>query len=261
MQRSERRSAERDHRAVRTLTESDYLLSVGEKFETDQCLLSIFSSGDGVIRAEVINPKEAPQELADNEIRRCWLHVILDVATREVLGRVISETADADHSKALLRIATRDKTKEKVRYGCKQDAVPPVRLGLSLADNGTATRNADVYAGQLGMGMAVMTARAHQPMDKQMVERLFGTTQWDVLNFRPGYTGSRPGELTGYEPKPSAEISHDDLYGKRRFEWHLRKIRALQDGVSPKVPGDFEDELRWNEDLIAVPLSEKDRNE
>ncbi|MCD1620484.1 hypothetical protein ACFSDD_00795 [Salipiger marinus] len=46
----------------------------------------------------------------------------------------------------------------------------------------------------------------HQPMDKQMVERLFGTTQWDVLNFRPGYTGSRPGELTGNEPKLSAKI-------------------------------------------------------
>ncbi|GHC18293.1 hypothetical protein GCM10007291_16180 [Gemmobacter nanjingensis] len=29
--------------------------------------------------------------------------------------------------------------------------------------------------------------------------------------------------------------------------------------MSPKVPGDFEDELRWNEDLIAVHLSEKDR--
>jgi len=188
-------------------------LAFGEKFEWDQCLLSIFTSGDGVTRAEVINPKEAPQELTDNEIRRCWLHLIIDVATREVLGWVISETADADHSKALLRMATRDKTKEKVRYGCKQDPVPPVRLGLALADNGTATRNADVYAGQLGMGMTVMTARAHQPMDKQMVERLFGTTQWDVLNFRPGYTGSRPGELTGYEPKPSAEISHDDLYG------------------------------------------------
>lgn len=188
-------------------------LAFGEKFEWDQCLLSIFSSGNGVVRAEVIDPKEAPQELADNEIRRCWLNVILDVATREVLGWVISETADADHSKALLRMATRDKTKEKVRYGCKQDPAPPVRLGLALADNGTATRNAEVYASQLGMGMTVMTARAYQPMDKQFVERLFGTTQWDVLNFRPGYTGSRPGELTGYEPKPSAEISHDDLYG------------------------------------------------
>jgi len=188
-------------------------LAFGEKFEWDQCLLSIFSTGDGVIRAEVIDPKKAPQELADNEIRRCWLHLIIDVATREVLGWVISETADADHSKALLRMATRDKTKEKVRYGCKQDPVPSVRLGLALADNGTATRNAGVYAGQLGMGMTVMTARAYQPMDKQMVERILGTLQWDVLNFRPGYTGSRPGELTGYDPKSSAKLSHDELYG------------------------------------------------
>lgn len=188
-------------------------LAFGEKFEWDQCLLSIFSTGDGVVRAQVIDPKEAPVELVDNEIRRCWLHLIIDVATREVLGWVISETADADHSMALLRMATRDKTKEKIRYGCKQDPVPPVRLGLALADNGTATRNATVYASQLGMGMTVMTARAHQPMDKQVVERLFGTIQWDVLNFMEGYTGSRPGELTGYDPKGSAVISNDDVFG------------------------------------------------
>lgn len=51
----------------------------------------------------------------------------------------------------------------------------------------------------------------------------------------------------------------DELSIKRRFEWHLRKLRALRDGVSPQVPDDFEDELRWNEDLFAVPLSERDR--
>ena len=57
-----------------------------------------------------------------------------------------------------------------------------------------------------------------------------------------------------------ADPDENEFALKRRFEWHLRKLRALQDGVSPKIPGDFEDELRWNEDLIAVPLSEKDRN-
>ncbi|MBU3033760.1 hypothetical protein [Tritonibacter mobilis] len=50
-------------------------LAFGEKFETDQCLLSIFTSGDGVVRAKVMDPKQAPQELADNEVRRCWLHL------------------------------------------------------------------------------------------------------------------------------------------------------------------------------------------
>lgn len=188
-------------------------LAFGEECEIDQCLLSIMSCGDGKVRAEIVDPNEVPKELADNEIRRCWLHVIIDVATREVLGWIISETADADHSKALLRMATRDKTKEKVRYGCKHDPVPAVRLGHTLADNGTATRNSEIYAAQLGMGMTVKTARAYQPVDKQIVERVFGTLQWEVLNFRPGYTGSRPGELTGYDPKASAKITHDDLYG------------------------------------------------
>ena len=187
-------------------------LAFGEEFEWDQCLLSIFTGGDGKVRAEIVDPQEVPQELADHELRRCWLNVIIDVATREVLGWILSESADADHSKALLRMATRDKTKEKVRYGCKQDPVPAVRPAHSLADNGSATRNADVYASQLGMGMTVKTARAHQPLDKQIVERLLGTVQWDVLNFLPGYTGSRPGELTGYDPKGSAKITHDDLY-------------------------------------------------
>ena len=56
-----------------------------------------------------------------------------------------------------------------------------------------------------------------------------------------------------------ADPDEDEFALKRRFEWHLRKLRALRDRVSPKVPGDFEDELRWNEDLIAVHLSEKDR--
>lgn len=188
-------------------------LAYGEKFEWDQYLISMFTSGDGVLRAKVIDPNKGVEELEDNEVRRCWLHVIIDVATREILGWIMSETADSDHSMALLRMATRDKTKEKVRFGCKQDPAPPVGLGLGVADNGSATRNAAVYAAQLGMGGTVMTARARQPLDKMVIERMFGTLQWDVLNFSHGYTGSRPGELTGYEPKEMAKLSHDALYG------------------------------------------------
>ncbi|MCZ4270561.1 Mu transposase C-terminal domain-containing protein [Rhodobacteraceae bacterium G21628-S1] len=235
-------------------------LAFGEKFETDQCLLSIFTSGDGVVRAKVIDPKQAPQELADNEVRRCWLHLIIDVATREVLGWIISETADADHTKALLRMATRDKTKEKVRYGCKQEPVPPVRLGLALADNGTATRNADVYASQIGMGMIVMTARAYQPLDKQVVERVFGTLQWQVLNTLPGYTGSRPGELTGYDPKNSAKLSHDQLYGiiTRYFidEYPFRPHRGT--GMNGATPRQKREEARKRYGAIEAP-SQRDR--
>ena len=93
------------------------------------------------------------------------------------------------------------------------DAAPPAGLLLQSADNGSATRNGSVYAGQLGAGAIVMPGRTYHAPDKPFVERPFGTLQWQVLNFLPGYAGSRPGELEGYDPKASAKLTHDQLYG------------------------------------------------
>lgn len=84
---------------------------------------------------------------------------------------------------------------------------------LAVADNGSATRNRRIYAGQLGLNMAVMTGRTYHSNDKPYVERPFGTLQWQVLNFLPGYTGSRPGELSGADPIAAAALSPDGLYG------------------------------------------------
>lgn len=188
-------------------------LLFGEEFEWDQVLLSVFTRNDGTLGAEVIDPKTAPEELGDNEVCRCWLHVILDDGTRMPLGWIIAESADADHSLALLRMATRDKTKEKVRYGCQNDPAPPVRLCLGSADNGSATRNSEVYSAQLGMDMVVQTNRTYHANDKPYIERLFGTMQGKVLSVLPGYTGSHPKHLPGYDSKGAAKVTHDQLYG------------------------------------------------
>ena len=185
----------------------------GEKAEIDQVYLSIFTDGSGTVRAQEIDPSQVGEELEENEIRRLWLHCMFDIATRMCLAWIIAESADADHSLALLRMATRDKTREKVRYGCKLDPAPPAGLLLQSADNGSATRNGSVYAGQLGAGAIVMPGRTYHAPDKPFVERPFGTLQWQVLNFLPGYAGSRPGELEGYDPKASAKLTHDQLYG------------------------------------------------
>jgi hypothetical protein len=185
----------------------------GEHLETDQYYVSVFTQEDGTLGAEVIDPKTAPQELGENEVCRLWLHVIIDVATRMPLGWIIAETADADHTMALLRMATRDKTKEKVRYDCKNDPAPPVRLAMVSADNGSATRNSRVYAAQLGMGMVVKANRTYRANDKPFIERLFGTMQGKVLSVLPGYTGSHPKHLPGYDSKGGAKVTHDQLYG------------------------------------------------
>ncbi|MFC3084571.1 hypothetical protein [Tabrizicola soli] len=188
-------------------------LMYGEKAEIDQTYLSIFTDGKGALCARNIDPAKEGEALENNEIRRLWLHFMVDIATRLPLAWIIAESADADHSHALLRMATRDKTKERIRYGCKNDPAPPAGLLLTSADNGTAIRNSTVYGSELGIGAIVLTGRIYHATDKPFVERTFGPIQWKVLNFLPGYTGSRPGELEGYDPKASAEITHDALYG------------------------------------------------
>ncbi|MCR8825239.1 integrase catalytic domain-containing protein [Pseudosulfitobacter koreensis] len=188
-------------------------LKYGETCPTDQYLLSIFTDAKGNTGIKKIDPKKANDPLEEGEISRLWLFYMLDLATRLPLAWTLAESADGDHQKKLLRMALRDKTREKVRYGCNREPAPPVSLALVKSDNGTAARNADVYASQLGLGTAVVTGRAYNSTDNTYVERMFGTLQWKVLNFLPGYTGSRPGELNGYDGQKKAEITPDALMG------------------------------------------------
>ena len=52
----------------------------------------------------------------------------------------------------------------------------------------------------------------------------------------------------------------DEIGIKRRFEGHLRKLRALRNGVQPQILDDFSDALRWEGDLSEVQISSNDRN-
>lgn len=188
-------------------------LQYGETCLTDQCLLSIFTDAKGHTKVKKISRKRANDPLEKGEIRRLWLFYMLDLATRLPLAWLLAESADGDHQKKLLRMALRDKTSEKIRYGCDREPAPPVSLSLVKSDNGTAARNSDIYASQLGMGTTVMTGRAYHSTDNPFAERPFGTLQFKVLNFLPGYTGSRPGELNGYDGQKNAEITPDALMG------------------------------------------------
>ena len=67
-------------------------LMFGEKAETDQVYLSIFVNDKGLTDARELDPKEEGEELAPNEIRRVWLHYMLDIATRYPLAWVWKQT-------------------------------------------------------------------------------------------------------------------------------------------------------------------------
>lgn len=188
-------------------------LKYGQRVATDQVYLSIFTNDQGNVDFRPLSKADIDTELAENEICRLWLHVMFDVATRLALAWVLTETADSDAQMQLLRMATRDKTREKLRYGCVNDPAPAVGLSLVQSDNGTATRNAKIYQGQLGLGSSVMMGRTYHSSDNPFAESAIGTLQWDLLNFLPGYTGSRPGELSAYDGKKEATLTKDNLMG------------------------------------------------
>ncbi|MCV2893729.1 transposase family protein [Lentibacter sp. XHP0401] len=235
-------------------------LSYGENVQVDQVYLSIFTNTDGTVEAKRIDPKKVSEDLEKDEIRRLWLHVMIDIATRLPLAWIISKTADADHTEALLRMATRDKIREKIRYGCKKDPAPAVRIRKFEADNGTATRAAVIYGRQLGAGMTIIPGRTYHASDKPHVETLFGTMQWQVLNFLPGYTGSRPGELKDYDPKGSTEVTHDEIYGTltRYFVDEYAHTAHRGTGMFSATPWEKYQEVRETYRTIEPP-SQKER--
>ncbi len=188
-------------------------LKYGQRVATDQVYLSIFTNDQGNVDFRPLAKADIDTELAQNEICRLWLHVMFDVATRMPLAWVLTETADSDAQRQLLRMATSDKKREKLRYGCVKDPAPAVGLSLVQSDNGTATRNAKIYQSELGIGTSIMMGRTYHSSDNPFVESAIGTLQWEVLNFLPGYTGSRPGELSAYDGKKKATLTKDNLMG------------------------------------------------
>lgn len=189
-------------------------LLIGELVEIDEVHLSL------VVTAKVCglweklgDPEKRALEDADEVIRtRLTLLVMLDVATRMPLAWVISDEPRAEATLALLRMATRDKTKEKIRYGCSGVVADAVGFGMVKTDNGPGLRNAAVKSAVLGAGGVSVDVRVYSPTDKPFIERHFGTLESVLLKILHGYTGRRPGDLPGYDANKNGVLDIDTLY-------------------------------------------------
>ncbi|PVA09372.1 hypothetical protein DC366_14740 [Pelagivirga sediminicola] len=189
-------------------------LMIGEFCEMDECRASLITSAKakGYWQTLSEDTKKA-MEWADEEIRsRLSILVMIDIATRMPVGWVVSEQPKAEATMQLLRMATRDKTREKRIYGCEGEAVPAMGLGMVRNDNGTGLRNAEVKSALMGIASANTDVRTHASADKPYVERMFGTTESVLLKLLHGYTGRKAGELPGYDAKASGVLDIDLLY-------------------------------------------------
>lgn len=190
-------------------------LMIGDFVEIDECKISLMATVKERGLWQTLS-KEEQITLAeiDNLIQtRLWLVVVLDVATRMPLGWALSDGPSTEATLAAVRMATREKTREKVLYGCKRDPMPIVGLLQLRSDNGTGVRNANTKTAFLGLNAQSVDMRAYHGVEKPHLERMFGSIESILFQLIHGYTGRRAGALPGYDPIKNGVLDCAEIYG------------------------------------------------
>jgi putative transposase len=190
-------------------------LMIGELVEIDECKLSLITvvKKKGWWERLSANDQAALEEIDEIIRTRLWLVLMLDVATRMPLAWVLTGTPSKAATLEAIRMATRDKTREKVIYGCECDPIPAAGIGSIMGDNGYGIRNAAVKAATLGILGQSVDARSYHGVDKPYLERMFGSMESILINMIHGYTGRRAGALPGYDPIKNGVLDCEELYG------------------------------------------------
>jgi hypothetical protein len=185
----------------------------------------------------------------------------------------IAENPNNEATLALFRMATRDKTAEKMRYGCSGHPAAPVGLMHVKNDNGTGLRNSATVGALMGIGSINTISRTYASTDRAVIERFFGTLEMDIFKMLPGYTGGRPGELPGYDAQANGVITVEQLHeivtkyfideypstrhygvgmgGRRPFEVY-KAINETRGQIPPIDPHKRRIHLGWEQDVTPT---------
>ncbi|MDF1710503.1 MAG: hypothetical protein P1U72_20640 [Paracoccaceae bacterium] len=195
-------------------------------------------------------------EAADKYIRKRLHFVILfDVASRMPLAWIITENPNSDATLALLRMGTRDKIRERIRYGCVNEPAYGCGLLLLRNDNGVGLRNSAVISSLMGIGTFNGVTRTYSPTDRAHDERFFGTIESCFFKVMPGYTGRRPGEIPGYDAITNGVVDVETLYGMlTRYlvdEYPFQRHYGV--GMFGRRPWDVYREINETRGQVPVP--------
>lgn len=190
-------------------------LLIGELVEVDESRMSLVASAKhkGFWERLLPNDKKTLEEIDQLIRERLSVLIMIDVATRHSPAWIISDQPRTEATLALYRMATRDKTREKLIYGCEGQPMAAIGIGHVKNDNGVGLRNAAVKQGLLGIGAMITDARIYNATDKPYVEAAFGTLESVLLKLIHGYTGRKVGELPGYDAIANGVLDIDELYG------------------------------------------------
>ncbi|MDX8355575.1 hypothetical protein [Cognatiyoonia sp. IB215182] len=141
---------------------------------------------------------------------RRWLYVVIDVATRYIVGFVLSATQNPEAAVRALRMATENKSDIARAAGCHFEW-----RGFSFesleTDTGPAFRAELTQRAVETAGATYGYPQVGQPQLRHVMERVFGTFTDRAMPYFPGQTFRNPQVRGDYDTEGRAVLTDDHL--------------------------------------------------
>ena len=160
--------------------------------------------------------------------------VVIDVATRSVLGIQFSWSESAAAITAALRMAVENKTLRAKRYGCNSPW-PQYGWGVWVHDQAVVYSQTELVQKVLKAVNADQHSVVGAPWLRGTIESFFKTIATDLLIHFTGQTGSNLVSRTEYQTQDHASVTVDELIAKV-IEWIVEKYHHTNHpdlGITP----------------------------
>lgn len=209
-----------------------------ERFEMDGW------KGDFMIllRDSGIASKLPPEILKKIPRRRVWVYVVIDHATRCVVGLRVVMSGKADETVRVLEMATRDKTAISDAVGTTFDWVEGGGFSMVVSDQGSEFANDRYETAVLAALAAYERNPAAAPSLRGVNERLFGVFSTKLTPMMSGRTFGNIFERGDVDPASTAALTPEQLL--RILIWYVVDIyhRTPHSGIGYTAPS-----VKWAE--------------
>ncbi|WP_282092939.1 hypothetical protein [Epibacterium ulvae] len=141
---------------------------------------------------------------------RRWMYIVIDVATRYIVGLVIAKSQNQDSAVRALHMATVDKNELATAAGA-QSEWRGFAFETLESDTGSAFR-ANHTTRAVNQAFATYCfPQLGEPQLRGVIERVFGTIAMRAMPYVPGRTFSNPKERGDYPTEELAVLTDDQL--------------------------------------------------
>lgn len=243
-----RRGREVARRKFAIIHGGDAVLRPLEKVEMDECNISLQTLLTDVGIWKTLSPE---QRRHAGLVKRVWVSVAIDCASRCVLGFRIASAPSSASAISTLEMVVIDKTEIAKEVGCRSEWHMHGTPEAVSTDNGTSFAAAATVAAANDLGATSHFPPAKHPEQRGRIERFFATVQQDFFHNFCGQTFSNVVEKGDYDSQANACIDlptleraltrwivdfyhhrpHHELAGATPFE--MWKELAGKYGVTP----------------------------